>query len=60
MRAVADQLSLYHLDYNEQIRVRVDASILGVGGALFNVGVRDGESWERFVAVCSHAFAWEE
>ena len=39
MEAVANQISLYHLDYNEQIRVRVDASILGVGGALFNVGM---------------------
>ena len=26
MEAVADQISLFHLDYNEQIRVRVDAS----------------------------------
>jgi hypothetical protein len=56
MEAVANQMSLYHLDYDEQIRVRVDASILGVGGALFNVGVSDGIKWERLVAVCSHAF----
>ena len=48
------------LDYDEQIRVRVDASILGVGGAFFNVGVRDGEPWERLVAVCSHAFTEAE
>ena len=46
MKAVTTQMSLLHLDYNEQIRVWVDASILGVGGALFNVGVRDGEPRE--------------
>jgi hypothetical protein len=56
MEAVAMQMSLYHLDYGEQIRVRVDASILGVGGALFNVGVKNGLPWERLIAVCSHAF----
>lgn len=52
MVAVAAQLSLAHLDYNEQIRVRVDSSIVGVGGALFNGGKREnGEPWERLVAV---------
>jgi hypothetical protein len=61
MAAVAGQLSLAHLDYKEQIRVRVDSSIVGVGGALFNVGKRaDGEPWERLVAVCSHAYTEAE
>ena len=61
MEAVAEQLSLAHLDYKEQIRVRVDSSIVGVGGALFNVGKRaNGEPWERLVAVCSHAYTEAE
>ena len=61
MAAVAGQLSLAHLDYKEQIRVRVDSSIVGVGGALFNVGKRaNGETWERLVAVCSHAYTEAE
>jgi transposase InsO family protein len=56
MEAVAAQLSLEHLDYNAQTRVRVDASRQGVGGALFNVRFIDGQKSERLVAVCSHAF----
>ena len=57
MRAIADQMSLFHLDYNQQIRVRVDASIRGVACCLFNVGVdAKGERWDRLGAVCSHAF----
>ncbi len=55
MATVAGQLS--HLDYKGQIRVRVDSSIIGVGGALFNVGKRaNRETWERLVAVCSHVY----
>jgi len=61
MRAIADQMSLFHLDYNQQIRVRVDASIRGVACCLFNVGVdANGERWDRLVAVCSHAFTKTE
>jgi hypothetical protein len=56
MEAVAAQLSLEHLDYSAQTRVRVDASRQGVGGALFNVRFSDGQKSERLVAVCSHAF----
>ena len=56
MEAVAGQLALEHLDYSAQTRVRVDASRQGVGGALFNVRVVDGQRSERLVAVCSHAF----
>ena len=57
MRAVADQMSLSHLDYRHQIRMKVDASIRGVACSLFMVGVNsDGERWERLVAVCSHGF----
>ena len=56
MEAVATQLSLEHLDYSAQTRVRVDASRQGVGGALFNVRFIDGQRSERLVAVCSHAF----
>jgi hypothetical protein len=56
MEAVAAQLSLKHLDYTAQTRVRVDASQQGVGGVLFNVRHVDGQHSERLVAVCSHAF----
>ena len=57
MRAIADQMSLSHLDYRHQIRMKVDASIRGVAYSLFMVGVNgDGERWERLVAVCSHGF----
>ena len=56
MEAVASQLSLEHLDYSAQTRVRVDASRQGVGGALFNVRFVGGQRSERLVAVCSHAF----
>ena len=56
MEAVAAQLSLEHLDYTAQTRVRVDASRQGVGGELFNVRCIDGQRSERLVTVCSHAF----
>jgi hypothetical protein len=60
MEAAAAQLSLEHLDYSAQTRVRVDASRQGVGGALFNVRFENGQKSERLVAVCSHAFTETE
>jgi hypothetical protein len=56
MEAVANQCQLHFLSYDEQIVLRVDASVLGVGAALFNVSLHAGERQERLVAVASHGF----
>jgi hypothetical protein len=60
LKAVADQCQLRFLNYEESIVVRVDASVLGVGAALLNVSMVDGEKRERLVAVTSHAFTKAE
>jgi hypothetical protein len=54
--AVAEQLSLAHLDYSVPMVLQTDASTLGVGAALIN---RHVES-DRVVACCSHAFTEAE
>ena len=54
--AVAEQLSLAHLDYTVPIVLQTDASTLGVGAALIN---RYPEG-DRVVACCSHAFTETE
>ena len=60
LRAVADQIQLRFLSYDEAIVVRVDASVLGVGAVLLNVALVEGEKRERMVAVTSHAFTKAE
>ena len=55
--AVADQLSLAHLDYSKAIFLSADASCLGVGGCLENRWRgEDGEWVVRVVACASHSF----
>ncbi len=57
---MASQVNLQFLDYGEALVLRVDASILGVGAALFNIRVTAGERTERLLGVASHAFTKAE
>jgi hypothetical protein len=54
--AVANQLSLAHLDYSVPLVLQTDASTVGVGAALINRHA-DGD---RVVGCCSHAFTETE
>jgi hypothetical protein len=56
LEAVAAQVQLYFIDYQAAIVLRVDASIFGVGAALFNVLMVGEERQERLLGVASHAF----
>jgi hypothetical protein len=54
--AVADQLSLAHLDYSVPLVLQSDASTIGVGACLLN----RYPTHDRVVACCSHAFTEAE
>ena len=59
--AVAEQLTLAHLDYTKPIFVATDASIIGVGGVLENRYLdENGEEVRVVVACASHAFTQAE
>jgi len=60
LTAVASQVNLQFLNYSEALVLRVDASILGVGAALFNIRVTADERTERLLGVASHAFTKAE
>jgi len=54
--AVAEQLSLHHLDYSVPVVLQTDASTIGVGASLIN----RFPTYDRVVGCCSHAFTEAE